>query len=149
MTSGGCRCGNISYQCDGEPAYVGNCHCMDCQKFSGAAYVSWATFRRSQFHLDEGEIKKVSCTPGITRGFCADCGTPLIWFSDDSAEWLDVTVGSIDNPMPFKPQSEAFVSRALPWVILDPNVPHFERGPFEHSKAFEAKPSDKVKQDKP
>lgn len=131
MITGGCRCGRISYVCKAKPSYVGNCHCMDCQKFSGAPYVNWATFQRDQFVVEEGKIKAASCTPGVTRGFCGDCGTPIYWTSTENPEWIDITVGSIDNPIPFRPQGEAFVTRALPWVALDPAIPHHERGPFD------------------
>ena len=34
---GGCSCGAVRYQCDGEPVMAAHCHCRDCQRSSGAA----------------------------------------------------------------------------------------------------------------
>jgi hypothetical protein len=129
MISGSCRCGEIEYVCAHKPVYVGNCHCLDCQKFTGAPFVNWATFKRKDVQVTQGQPKQVSCTEGVHRGFCADCGTHLFWWRDDLSEWIDVTVGSFDNPLPYPPQGEAFVSRKLPWIALGERIPHFQFGP--------------------
>ena len=35
---GGCLCGKVRYSADAEPAFVGVCHCKNCQKGSGTAF---------------------------------------------------------------------------------------------------------------
>jgi hypothetical protein len=35
---GGCLCGKVRYSADTEPAFVGICHCKNCQKSSGTAF---------------------------------------------------------------------------------------------------------------
>ena len=35
---GGCLCGKVRYSADVDPAFVGVCHCTDCQKFTGSAF---------------------------------------------------------------------------------------------------------------
>ncbi len=37
--TGGCQCGAVRYECSAEPLFTGNCHCRDCQKATGGAYV--------------------------------------------------------------------------------------------------------------
>lgn len=131
MITGGCRCGDIEFVCTEAPSYVGNCHCMDCQKFSGAPVVNWALFRRSQVKITQGRPKEISCTDGIYRQFCGRCGTHLFWQQVDAPLWMDVTVCSFDNPLPHEPQGEAYISRKLPWVQLDKSIPHHQQGPFQ------------------
>ena len=36
--AGGCLCGKVRYSANGRPAFVGVCHCTDCQKFTGSAF---------------------------------------------------------------------------------------------------------------
>ena len=35
---GGCLCGKVRYSADAEPAFVGVCHCKNCQKGTGTAF---------------------------------------------------------------------------------------------------------------
>ena len=35
---GGCRCGQVRYSGNAEPAFTGVCHCTNCQKETGAAF---------------------------------------------------------------------------------------------------------------
>lgn len=37
--SGSCQCGAVRYECAVEAVFTGNCHCRDCQKATGGAYV--------------------------------------------------------------------------------------------------------------
>src|SRR5207248_1250076 len=39
-STGGCLCGKTRYSADAEPAFVGLCHCHDCQKFTGSAFAA-------------------------------------------------------------------------------------------------------------
>ncbi|MGI1679306.1 MAG: GFA family protein [Cellvibrionaceae bacterium] len=131
MITGGCRCGEIEFSCSEKPHFVSTCHCMDCQKFSGSSFINWALFRSKAISMGQGRPKEVSCTEGVYRGFCRDCGTHLYWRRSDRPQWVDITVGSLDQPLPYEPQAEAYVAHKLPWVILNPNIPHYDYEPFD------------------
>ena len=36
--TGGCLCGQVRYSANTEPAFVGVCHCRNCQKQTGTAF---------------------------------------------------------------------------------------------------------------
>ena len=48
---GGCACGAIRYSCAGKPHYMGNCHCRDCQRATGAAYFPAIVVKTSDFSI--------------------------------------------------------------------------------------------------
>jgi len=78
---GGCACGAIRYECAGAPLAMFNCHCTDCRRASGGAFVAVALFKVSSLRLVQGEPRyhRVTGDSGrwTDRGFCAACGTPL------------------------------------------------------------------------
>ncbi len=53
--TGGCLCGRIRYRATGKPSNEIHCHCETCRRGSGAAFVSSATFRSSDFAFTKGK----------------------------------------------------------------------------------------------
>jgi len=41
MITGGCHCGAIRYQAEGEALVHALCHCTDCRRHAGAPMVGW------------------------------------------------------------------------------------------------------------
>lgn len=123
---GGCLCGGTRYVLDAAPSGVGDCHCIDCRRGSGAPYVTWGTVPRAHVRLTAGEVRKISHA-GRVRGFAACCGTPLFFEDAPDAPSLDVTIASLDDPTPFPPRKAIWTEDRLPWVPLDPSRPHFKQ----------------------
>ena len=38
--TGGCLCGAVRYESEGAPVFSLQCHCRDCQRSSGTAYIA-------------------------------------------------------------------------------------------------------------
>ena len=54
--SGQCLCGEINYSVDIEPVFTGNCHCNDCQRSSGSAFIPVMIFPEKDVAVS-GEVK--------------------------------------------------------------------------------------------
>ena len=52
---GGCLCGAVRYRAQGEPRAALHCHCADCRRASGVAFLSWAAFPRDALTWSTGE----------------------------------------------------------------------------------------------
>jgi hypothetical protein len=75
--SGRCLCGEISYSVDAEPLFTGNCHCKDCQKSSGSAFIPAMLFlEKSVSILGEAKYFESTSDSGSIhkRSFCSNCG---------------------------------------------------------------------------
>jgi hypothetical protein len=126
IIQGGCLCGAVRYAATGQPYNVTHCHCLDCRRSSGAAFVTWASFRRSEFRFTEGEPRTVPWA-GRLRSFCAACGTPLTFLSGPETGEVDVTVCSFDHPETVLPADHTWISDALPWIRRDDALPAYTR----------------------
>ena len=73
--TGGCLCGAVRYECSAKPLLAGNCHCRDCQRSSGSAFVAVMVVPASSLRID-GPVKyydsKADSGNNFTRGFCTD-----------------------------------------------------------------------------
>ncbi|MCB1093577.1 MAG: GFA family protein [Verrucomicrobiae bacterium] len=124
MIEGGCLCGLVRYRLKVPPTHLGDCHCLDCRRASGAPYVTWGSVAREDLEILSGEVRTIHFADRI-RSFAGCCGTPL-FFDDGSAENpIDVTIASLDDPTPFAPESAIWTEDRLPWVNLPPHQRSF------------------------
>lgn len=109
MRQGGCLCGAVRYEVEGEPRVVVHCHCRMCQKSAGAAFITWATFPVSALRYTRGAPCSHRSSERALRAFCGACGTQLA-FRVDGENVLDVTVASFDRPDDLVPVANIWTS---------------------------------------
>lgn len=124
---GGCLCGATRYVIQGALRGVNDCHCEDCRRNAGAAFMTWGGLSRRRFSLRSGEIRKVVFAQRI-RGSAACCGTPLTLEDSEQDPQLEITVSTLDDPTPFPPVKIIWADDALPWATFDPRLPVYSRG---------------------
>ena len=115
-TEGGCQCGAIRFAAEGAPLFVCNCHCRSCRKATGAAFSTWVGFADEKVSWTHGAPAFHASSPGVRRGFCAACGTPLTYSSDKWPGETHFLIGVIDDPAPFVPRKDVFTEDALDWA---------------------------------
>jgi len=130
---GGCACGAIQYECTAEPVFSFNCHCRACQRFTGSAFISGIAVPAAAFKLTRGE-PKYYMTRGdsggeVSRGFCANCGSPVVARLSRMPDMIAIPAASLDDPSLHKPVVDMFVSSAQPWDYMNPDLPKFPQGP--------------------
>jgi hypothetical protein len=55
--TGGCHCGQITYESEVDPAAVRVCHCTDCQQLTGTAFRTNISSLPGSFKLTRGTPK--------------------------------------------------------------------------------------------
>jgi len=112
--SGGCLCGQVRYELDGEPVRTGLCHCADCRRSSGSAFSFFGIWPRAQVTMT-GELGCWQTRAGGER-FCRTCGAPLFCW-DDTSDEIEVKLGSLDDPPgPLTPAYELWTIRRERWL---------------------------------
>lgn len=133
--SGGCACGAIRYECAAGPILSLNCHCRDCQRGSGSAYASVVVVPTPAFKLLNGTPKyhTVKADNGHTsrRGFCPECGSPVLAKVDESPDIMIIQAASLDDPSWHRPVVDFFTSSAQPWDHMNSALRKFEKEPTE------------------
>ena len=77
--TGGCHCGAIRYQVEGELIVHAVCHCADCRRHAGAPMVAWSMYPENAVKVTKGQPKVYASSEHGRRHFCADCGTGLFY----------------------------------------------------------------------
>ena len=132
LYTGRCSCGQVKYDITGEPVRMVNCHCRDCQRASGSAYAALLAFEQNTVKIT-GELRYYSVTSErgtrIERGFCPNCGNPMMVKPEARPNTIYVQAGSLDDLSLHKPAAQIWVRSAPPWDHIDPRIPHFDTRP--------------------
>jgi hypothetical protein len=124
---GGCLCGAVRYESEGEVLFALRCHCRDCQRQSGAASVAAIRVPSAGFRILKGAPKyfatRADSGNEITRAFCGDCGSPLYVQVSTRLDIVGLRVCTLDEPGWFRPEADIFVRSAQPWEPVDAMVP--------------------------
>ena len=131
--TGGCLCGTVRYESAGEPEFSLQCHCRDCQRSSGTAYIAAMRVSAAGFRITQGAPKrylsKADSGNEITRAFCGDCGSPLYVQVSTRPDIVGIRVGTLDDPSEFRPEADIFVKSAQPWDHMNPALPKHQTYP--------------------
>ena len=72
-----------------------------------------------------GSPATYASSPGVTRGFCGRCGTPLTYQAERFAGEVHVYVCTLDRPQDFVPQAHVHTGEQLPWLHLADGLPRY------------------------
>ena len=96
--TGGCHCGAIRYQVEGDLIVHALCHCSDCRRHAGAPMVGWAMYPENAVRVTQGEPKIYASSEDGRRHFCANCGTGLFYVNDANLPGIiDLQSGTFDH----------------------------------------------------
>lgn len=112
--TGGCYCGAIRYEANGDTLLKAQCHCRECQYFAGGQSNLTMSVAVDGFSYTQGKPEQFSRTDlenPVTREFCGKCGTPLTTL------------------VPSMPQMVIYTSEKQPFHLLPEGVPQFEKFP--------------------
>jgi len=131
MVRGSCLCGRVRYEIAGPLKRALNCHCSMCRKAHGAAFRTRASVRAEDFRWIAGQqhVKYYESSPGNHRGFCAECGSPILSRFDFDPTVLGVPFGCFDDDPGVKPTLHVHVASRAPWHDITDDLPRFDTLP--------------------
>ena len=127
---GGCACAGVRYRMTSAPMFVHCCHCRDCQRQTGSAFVLNALIETARVELLGAEPQRFAMPTdsgrphGVYR--CATCGTAVWSEYGGLAALRFVRVGTLDEPRALAPDVHIYVRSKQPWLVLPEGVPAFD-----------------------
>jgi hypothetical protein len=126
---GGCACGEVRYRLTTSPMFVNCCHCLNCQRQTGTAFVLNMLIEASRVELlkDTPIAVDVPREHGPHRIFrCPKCQVAVWSEYGGRSEILFVRAGTLDDPAAVSPDAHIYTRSKLPWITLPASVPAFE-----------------------
>lgn len=130
-TSGRCLCGAVQYRFVGEPIFTSHCHCASCRRHTGSPMATFVGFRSEQVSMVGGTLQHYTSSPGVRRGFCANCGTPMSYQADKFPDEIHLYIGTLNDPGRFVPEFHVFHAERIPWFDTADTLPRYAGLPDE------------------
>ncbi len=131
--SGGCLCGQIRYNVLEKDLAGTYCHCTDCQKTTGSAFIFVFPMEPDKFILTNGTPNSHSRTADsgnkVTNNFCSSCGTTVFFGNIESPNYIWVQSGTLDKPEIVKAEQQIWTKRRLPWCNIDSGILSYKENP--------------------
>ena len=126
---GGCSCGAVRYRLTSEPLFTHCCHCLNCQRQTGTAFVINLLIEADRVELlagdpqpvdaprDDGSVQRIYRCPTCQVAVFSEYGRPEVRF---------VRGGTLDQPSGVTPDVHIYTRSKLPWVTEPEPAPAFE-----------------------
>ena len=147
--TGGCLCGAVRYESSEPPTDGGYCHCGMCRKAYGGLFGILVDFRDSAFRFTRGAPKFHKTSEWGKRGFCAECGSPLV-VQYEGEPAFSLVVGSLDKPDDWSVVNEGwwghvYVEDKVAWHAISDGLPQHKQsaGYADAAREYAEKHKDK------
>jgi hypothetical protein len=129
LHEGGCACGEVRYRLTSDPLFIHCCHCLNCQRQTGSAFVINLLIEADRVELlagvphpidvprDDGSKQRIFRCPTCQVAVFSEYGRPEVRF---------VRGGTLDQPSGVVPDVHIFTKSKVGWVTLPDSAPAFE-----------------------
>jgi hypothetical protein len=112
-----------------EPMFVHCCHCLNCQRQTGSAFVINLLLEADRMEIvagepqpvdvprDDGSTQRIYRCPSCQVAVYSEYGRPEVRF---------VRAGTLDEPSSVAPDVHIFTRSKVPWVTLPESTPAFD-----------------------
>jgi hypothetical protein len=126
---GGCACGAVRYRLASEPLFVHCCHCLNCQRQTGSAFVVNVLIEGDRIEVlsgephavdvprDDGSRQRIYRCPECQVAIFSEYGGPAVRF---------VRAGTLDEPKGVTPDVHIYTKSRAGWVVLPDGAPAFD-----------------------
>lgn len=120
MYTASCLCGSIQLKINQEISFIYICHCKQCQKAQGGAFVAIAPIETIHLEVSTGHelIGAYSASETKKRVFCTRCASPLYSARIDRPDVVRLRVGIINEELHAKIYSHAFMAYKACWYAI-------------------------------
>jgi hypothetical protein len=119
----------VRYRLTSEPLFIHCCHCLNCQRQTGSAFVINLLIERERVEVlgvepeivdaprDDGSAQRIYRCPTCRIAVWSEYSYPPIWF---------VRAGTLDEPRGIEPDVHIFTKSKVGWVTLPESTPAFD-----------------------
>ena len=113
--AGRCLCGAIRFAFDPPAIWVLHCHCESCRRATASPMTSFVSVADTRLRWS-GTPATFASSPGVERGFCGTCGSPVFYRYDGKPHETHLYAALLEDPAAVTPEGHDFVEERIAWM---------------------------------
>jgi hypothetical protein len=86
---------------------------------------TWISVPRAVFRFTSGAPRYFNSSPGVRRGFCEQCGSPLTYEAERIPDEIHLYAAALADPTQVSPSRHVYVAEQLPWFDAADTLPRY------------------------
>lgn len=121
--TGRCMCGSVRFTVRGEVLASGHCHCESCRRITSSPLTTFFTARRGEVEIAGATLRHYASSPGVSRGFCDRCGSPMSYESERRPDEIDLYVASLTPGLAVNIREHWHWAERVDWLHVVDDLP--------------------------
>jgi hypothetical protein len=119
---GGCLCGGVRYEVQGELRPIVACHCSQCARTSGHFVAATACAPEYLRIVTDETLAWFASSDLADRGFCSRCGSSLFWKPRGEGH-ISIMAGSLVPPTRLRIAEHIYVASKSDYYDITDGLP--------------------------
>ncbi len=114
--TGRCLCGACTFELSGAHNFIGHCHCDSCRRATASPMTTFIGHPDGAWRWTGAAPRMYESSPGNTRGFCGNCGSPMMFAATRFPSETHFYAALLSDPTTVEPEAQYHADERLPWM---------------------------------
>ncbi|WP_203423637.1 GFA family protein [Sinorhizobium sp. BG8] len=124
--TGRCLCKSLRVELSGPVIRAGHCHCESCRRATSSPVTTFLSAARSDVVLTGETLRHFASSPGVRRGFCGNCGSPMTYETEERPGEIDLYVAALDDASGVTISQHWYWNERVSWLHCQDDLPKRE-----------------------
>ena len=124
--TGRCLCRSSTFEVTGDILRTGHCHCESCRRATSSPMTTFLCVATADVAFHGDTLRHYASSPGVRRGFCNACGSPMSFETQARPGEIDLYVGSLDDATSVEITQHWYWNERVSWLHCEDDLPKRE-----------------------
>lgn len=124
--TGHCLCRSLAFEVTGDILRTGHCHCESCRRATSSPVTTFFCVATADVAFRGDTLRHYASSPGVRRGFCNGCGSPMSFETEGRSGEIDLYVAALEDATGVEITQHWYWNERVSWLRCEDDLPKRE-----------------------
>ncbi|WLR98323.1 MULTISPECIES: GFA family protein [Shinella] len=124
--TGHCLCRSLAFEVTGDILRTGHCHCESCRRATSSPVTTFFCVATADVAFRGDTLRHYASSPGVRRGFCNGCGSPVSFETEGRPGEIDLYVAALEDATGVEITQHWYWNERVSWLRCEDDLPKRE-----------------------